>query len=134
MPSLKTYHVFISHAWSYSDSYYRFVDLLNAASNFKWKNYSVPEHSPIADDEDLKRELKNQINPVHIVVILSGMYTNHSKWINFEMDYADEKGKPMIGVIPWGAKRTPKEIQDRVKEMVRWNTDSFVSAIRRNAL
>ena len=134
MPPLKTYHVFISHAWEYSDDYYRFVKLLNEAKNFKWKNYSVPEHDPIADDEDLKEELQNQINPVHIVVILSGMYTNYSNWIGFEMDYADEKSKPMIGVVPWGQTRIPQEVQSRVKEMVRWNTDSFVSAIRKHAL
>ena len=134
MPPLKTYHVFISHAWGYSDDYYRFVELLDAAKNFKWKNYSVPEHDPIADDEDLKKELQNQINPVHIVVIFAGMYTNYSDWINFEMDYADEKSKPMIGVIPWGAQRTPNDVRNRVKEMVRWNTDSFVSAIRTHAL
>ena len=134
MPPLKTYHVFISHAWKYSDDYYNFVRLLNAAKNFNWKNYSVPEHDPIADYEDLKEELHNQIKPVHIVVILSGMYTNYSDWINFEMDYADEKSKPMIGVIPWGAKRTPTDVQNRVKEMVGWNTDSFVSAIRKHAL
>lgn len=132
MPPLKTYDVFISHAWRYSDDYYRIVDFLNKATNFRWRNYSVPKHNP--KDGNLEDALKKQIRPVNVVIILAGMYTNHSDWIEFEMDFSDLIGKPMIGVKPWGAQRVPREVQDRVKEMVGWNTSSIVSAIRRHAL
>ena len=81
-----------------------------------------------------KEALKKQIRPVNIVIILAGMYTNYSDWIEFEMDFSDLISKPMIGVRPWGAQRIPKEVQDRVKEMVGWNTSSIVSAIRRHSL
>ena len=47
MPRLKTYDVFISHAWSYHDNYYRMVNFLNDAPRFNWRNYSVPEHDPL---------------------------------------------------------------------------------------
>ena len=132
MPALRTYRVFISHAWRYSDDYYRIVDMLDKAPNFQWANYSVPEHDP--KDGDLEEAMKKQIRPVHIVVILAGMYTNYSDWIKFEMDFADLIDKPMIGVRPWGSQRIPKEVQDRVKEMVGWNTSSIVRAIRDHAL
>lgn len=132
MPTLKTYDVFISHAWKYSDDYYRIVEFLNNAPNFKWRNYSVPQHDP--KDGDLEEALKQQIRPVNIVIILAGMYTNYSDWIEFEMDFSDLISKPMIGVKPWGAQRIPKEVQDRVEEMVGWNTSSIVSAIRRHSL
>ena len=52
MPTLKTYDVFISHAWKYSDDYDRIVEFLNKAPNFKWRNYSVPRHDP--KDGDLE--------------------------------------------------------------------------------
>ena len=132
VPALKTYDVFISHAWTYSDDYYRLVNLLNEANNFKWRNYSVPKHDP--KDGSLEEALRKQIRPVNIVIILAGMYVNHSKWIEFEMDFADEKDKPMIGVRPRGAQRTPKQVQDRVKEMVGWTTSSIVDAIRKYAI
>lgn len=132
MPPLKTYDTFISHAWKYSDDYYRIVDLLDKAPNFKWRNYSVPQHDP--KDGNLEEALKKQIRPVNIVIILAGMYTNYSDWIEFEMDFSDLIAKPMIGVKPWGAQRVPKEVQDRVKEMVGWNTSSIVDAIRRHSL
>ena len=134
MPELKNYRVFISHAWSYSDDYYRIVDMLNKAPNFKWSNYSVPEHDPLDTQKDLEESLRNQIRPVQIVLILSGMYVNHSDWINFEMDFADSLSKPMIGVRPWGQQRVPTAVQDRVIEMVGWNTSSIVRAIREHAL
>lgn len=129
MPALHTYRVFISHAWSYSDDYYRIVNLLNKGPYLSWHNYSVPEHDPLYD-EDIEEALKRQVRPVHIVIILAGMYVNHSDWIEFEMDFADQIGKPMIGISPWGQQRVPKEVQDRVKEMVGWNTSSIVEAIR----
>lgn len=131
MPALRTYRVFISHAWTYSDDYYQIVRLLDNAPNFSWSNYSVPEHDPLDTEDDLKEALKRQIRPVQIVIILAGMYVNHSEWIEFEMDFADQIGKPMIGVRPWGQKRVPREVQDRVKEMVGWNTSSIVDAIRK---
>lgn len=136
MPSLKTYRVFISHAWKYSDDYYRIVEMLDNASNFEWRNYSVPEHDPrdANNKTKLREALRNQIRPVHIVVILAGMYTNYSDWIEFEMDFSDEIAKPMIGVRPWGQQRVPTEVQNRVKTMVGWNTRSITDAIRKHSL
>ena len=43
MPYLHNHRLFISHAWKYSDRYKRAVEFLNAASNFSWTNYSIPE-------------------------------------------------------------------------------------------
>lgn len=34
MPYLKTYNLFISHAWAYGESYHRLVNLLNQAPYF----------------------------------------------------------------------------------------------------
>lgn len=96
-----------------------------------YANYSVPEHDPLAGGARLTEELKKQVRPVEIVLILAGMYVNYSEWIKFEMDFTDELEKPMLGIRPWGADRVPLEVQSRVKEMVAWNTSSIVSAIRK---
>ena len=136
MPALKTYDIFISHAWSHNDDYYRLIDLLNAAPNFKWRNYSVPEHDP-ADANSatkLREALKRQMRPVNVVLILSGMYAVHSDWIEFEVEFAESMDKPMVGIRPRGQERIPKYVVGAVEEMVGWNTSSIVSAIRRHAL
>ncbi|OEC84346.1 MULTISPECIES: TIR domain-containing protein [Methanobacterium] len=136
MPSLKTYRIFISHAWQYSSGYNRIVRMLNDASNFDWRNYSVPEHDPkhADDDDELEKALKNQMSPTHIVLVLAGMYVNHRKWIQKEIDIAQDYGKPIVGIKPWGNERTPAAVKDAADEMVNWQSSSIISAIRRNSL
>jgi hypothetical protein len=136
MPLLKIYHVFISHAWTYNDDYYRLVKMLDNAPNFKWKNYSVPKHDPLIDPNSprgkiaLIKELEEQIRPVHCVLVISGMYVNYREWIQKEIDIAKSYSKPIIGIKPWGQERVPQAVQDAAKIMAGWNSDSIIDAIR----
>ena len=136
MPNLKTYDIFISHAWRYSDDYKRLVNLLNKAPRFKWRNYSDPRHDPVIDPNTdvghrkMKKELDEQIRPVNCVIVISGMYVAYRYWIQTEIDIATRYRKPIIGVKPWGQQRIPQAVQN----VVGWNTDSIVSAVRRHSL
>ncbi len=136
MPSLKTYDLFISHAWQYDNDYYRIVDFLKEASMFQWRNYSVPRHDPLDANNAyrLKAALRRQIRPVNAVLIISGMYVNYREWIQYEIDLAQEYSKPVIGVKPWGAEHIPAAVQLAAVTMVGWNTSSIVDAIRTYAL
>ena len=133
MPALRDYRVFISHAWHRDEDYFRVKQMLDEAQNFSWRNYSVPEHDPLPDSK-LAMNLRDQIRPVSIVVILAGMYVAHSDWIQREIDIAREMGKPIIGVKPWGAQVIPTAVSDAAREVVGWNTQSIVDAIRRHAI
>jgi hypothetical protein len=133
MPLLYRYKIFISHAWKYSESYDRIVSFLDAAPNFIYANHSIPE-SRAFDNMSiaaLKEQLREQIRPVNTVVVLAGMYAAHSDWIQFEIDFAQQLGKPILGVVPWRNIRTPQAVVNAADEMVSWNTSSIVSAIRR---
>lgn len=140
MPQLKTYDLFISHAWFYSKGYNRVVELLNDANNFQWRNYSVPEHDPVVDPNTetgkrkLTKELDQQIRPVNCFLVMAGIYASYKYWIQKEVEIAQSYGKPIIGLIPWGQERTPAYIQNVADEMVNWNTSSIVSAIRNNSI
>ena len=133
MPYLHNHRLFISHAWSYSERYKRAISFLNAASNFSWSNFSVPEDAafPRMSKADLAEAMRRQIRPVQCVVIVSGMYVNHSDWIQFEMDFAQTLGKPILGIRRWGEQRTPQSVINCADEMVAWNSASIVAAIRR---
>lgn len=132
MSPLKTYRVFISHAWTYNDEYYRLVNMLDTAPRFSWKNYSVPEHDPkhTRTNKQLVQALYDQIKPTHTVIILAGMYVPYSDWIQKEIDIALELKKPILGIVPWGSEKIPKAVQDAADEMVGWNTNSIVSTVR----
>lgn len=133
MPTLRTYQLFISHAWHRSEHYSRVVSWFHGTPNFRWNNLSVPEHRPIYKS-NLESELRNQMRHADAFVILAGMYANHSNWIDFELSFARRIGRPIIGVRPWNAERLPIAIQNAAREIVGWNGNSIVSAIRRLAL
>ena len=138
MPRLKTYDLFLSHVWRSAENseYYRLENLLYEAPYFYWRNYSVPEHDPLGTktDRELRQALNRQIAPVNCLVVVSGMYVNHRKWIQEEINIAVAYDKPIVGVRPWGQERVPIEVQSAVKEMVGWQTSSIVDAIRRWSL
>jgi hypothetical protein len=136
MPPLRTYNLFISHAWSYRDAYHRLVDLLNGARAFQWKDYSVPEHDPLntSSARALRAGLQRQMQLVHCVLAISGVYASHSNWMQEELGLANGFGKPVIAVAPRGSQRISGVVQDAAVQIVNWNTDSIVDAIRRHAL
>ena len=125
MPTLKTYDLFISHAWKYGEDYRRVVNLLDSASNFHYRNYSAPEDNPLHIDgkevrnsNEIEHAIIRKIMPVNCVLIISGMYYNTRKWMQF------------IAIRPWGAVRMPTEVQNAADKTVSWNTSSIVDAIR----
>lgn len=140
MPTLKTYDLFISHAWRYNEDYYRLVKMLKEAPLFYWRNYSVPEHDPLIDPNTtvgkakLTTLLDNQIRPVNCVLILGGMYAAYSDWILTEIKIAKAYYKPILGVYPWAQQNMPRVVQEASNELVGWNTSTIIAAIRRISL
>lgn len=127
------YNLFISHSWTYSDAYEKLVDLLNAAPYFSYKNYSVPKNDPIHNapyDYQLKAAIRNQMQHASCVLILAGVYSTYSKWINIEIELANELGKRIIAIEPWGADKTSTVVKNAADETVKWQTSSIVKAIR----
>lgn len=133
MPSLKSRMIFISHAWRYDSHYEKIVDWFDGASNFAWKNCSVPSTNALPDKtaKGLRAGMTRQINPSQVVIILGGMYVSHSDWIEYEIREAQRLGKPIIGVKPWGQERIPKIVQEASWcDPVGWNSASVVAAVR----
>ena len=129
----KTYHLFISHSWAYSDAYDKLVRMLNNASNFSYKDYSVPKNDPIHNASNvaqLKAAIRNQMQHASCVLILAGVYSTYSKWINIEIELAREMNKTIIAIEPRGAQRTSLVVKQAADKVVGWNTNSIVSAIR----
>jgi len=136
MPALRDYHLFISHAWQYSDDYQKLLALLKAAPLFVCSDYSVPKRDPL--DARTARQLWDaicqQIAPTSVVLVLSGMYTAYSKWMQAEIDIAQLYRKPIVGIVPRGNEVAPRAVTSVAAEMVGWSTLSIVGAIRRRAL
>ena len=138
MPQLKKYDLFISHAWKYGDSYDDFINLLDKALYFDYRNYSAPKDKPlipngmIVPDSKILQKIENKIKYVNCFIIFAGMYVNHSDWIKEEIKIAERLEKPVIFIKPWGQERTPDIFNN--EDMIGWNTDSIVNAIRKYSI
>ena len=142
MPSLKTYDLFISHAWRYGDDYTRLTNMLDNATNFYYRNYSAPKDKPLHNIDTTDARTKDQIkpaiirkiSPVNAVLVISVMYYNYREWMQYEMDIAKVFNKPIIALKPYGASYIPKEVEDKADIVVNWNTESIIKAIRQYSL
>jgi len=132
----KTYNIFISHSWEYSDAYDILCKMLNEKSYFSYNNHSVPKDDPIhtnGTDKQLKIAITNKMSNCHIVLIMAGKYSTYSKWINKEIDIAKNgflNPKPIIGIKPWASLQISSVVKGNADIMVGWNTNSIVQAIK----
>lgn len=133
MPELKNYRLFISHSWTYSDAYEKLTSLLAEHRYFRWSNYSVPKDDPIHNAPNvsqLESAIEQQMKLVNCVLILAGVYSTYSKWIQREIAIAKRLGKPIIAIEPFASERTSAVVKDNADTVVKWNSNSIVDAIR----
>ena len=132
----KTYNLFISHSWNYSDAYEKLLNLLDKDTSFSYKNYSVPKDDPVhtnGTDKELYEAIKEQMSHASVVLIMAGVYSTYSKWINKEIEIAQTEfsnPKPIIAVEPWGSEKTSVKVKDAADKIVRWNSSSIINAIK----
>lgn len=137
MPSLYDYRIFISHAWKYGDDYNRLVNLLDQAHYFSYYNYSAPKEKPLFPygtpytSADIAQKITAKIRPAQITLVISGMYGAYSNWMQYEIDESARMGKPVLGIVPWGQQQIPSYVSSHSTELVYWNTNSIVQAIRK---
>ena len=133
---MRTHNLFISHSWSHADAYERLVALLEKRTYFRFKNYSVPRNDPIHNartDYALREAIRKQMLPCGVVLVLAGVYATYSKWIDIETELAKTgfgNPKPIVAIAPRGSQKTSSPVKLSAAKVVRWNTESIVSAIR----
>lgn len=88
-------------------------------------NYSVPKDDPIhnaGSDKELYDAIKSQISKSSVIIILSGVYSTYSRWINKEIQIAKKEflfPKPIIAVVPRGAERISGIVKDSADRIVK---------------
>ncbi|WP_288921592.1 TIR domain-containing protein [uncultured Ottowia sp.] len=125
-------NLFISHSWNYDNQYWRLKELLRNRG-YEYRDYSVPSNKPFlfSSDRKLERAIENKIMLSSVVIIMAGVYSTYSTWINKEIEFAQKWGKPIIAVEPYGAKRTSAVVKNAADIICGWNTLSIVNAICR---
>jgi len=104
----RTYKLFISHSWTYSNQYDGLVNLLRKDPYFHFHNYSVPKDDPIhnaSNDRQLCEAIKLAEKGFNIT-------------------------KPIIAVEYWGSERTSIPVKNAAKAVVKWQSQSIINAIK----
>ena len=132
---MKNYHIFIS-SWSYDSHYYNLTNLLRQASYFEFSDFSIPENDPVhsKSDRELSNAIHDKMQSCGVVIVLAGVYASYSKWIDKEIKIAKsgfDGPKSILGVTPYNTNSISTVVKDAANEIVKWNTDSIVDAIKR---
>ena len=132
----KVHNLFISHSWAYPKAYDGLVSMLNNRPYFLYKNHSVPKNDPIhtsGTDAQLYAAIKNKMAACRGVIIMAGVYSTYSKWINKEITIAKTgfiSPKPILAVKPWAQINVSTLVSKNADDFANWNTESIVSKIR----
>lgn len=138
--STRQIHLFISHAWAHSHHYATLASWIFGErwsvgqASLDFRDFSIPKHNPIhnaGNTKELRDAIFNQIARSHVVVIPSGMYATHSKWIQKEISGAKAYRKPILAVNPWGQQRKAGVVLDNADDGVGWNKQPVINAIWR---
>jgi len=132
---MRHYNIFISHSWAYGHNYDNLIKKLNADPRFNFKDYSVPKNDPIhnaPNSAQLTKAIQDQMRWCDVIIILAGVYSTYSTWINKEIALA--KGftnpKPILAIEPWASEKTSLVVKKSADKIVKWNTNSIIDGIR----
>jgi len=122
-------HIFISHAWNKDSNYQNLTDLFDKKKYFTWEDHSVPKGNKI--HTEVENEILGRIHISDCFVVIASMDAVYSDWIKKEIIWAQVLDKPILGIKPWGAEKVPLVVQEAAIEVLNWNTESIVEAIRK---
>lgn len=132
-----TKNIFISHVHERDNLLPKLKDLISKAG-MEVRDGSINSDKPNnAKDPDYIKEkyLKPRIDWASTLVVLITNETAQSEWVNWEIKYAIEQGKNVVGVFAQGA--TDADIPEALRThgdaaVVGWQGDRVVDAINGN--
>jgi hypothetical protein len=124
----------VTHAWVDSDDYNRVFEYLEAPGTFYYVNTSQPHAKRPIDKESQREDLRRQISPCEVIVVLPAVYHMAPELVVFQMNFAKAADRPIIAMEYFGSTEAlPKPILDLADEVSNWNDRSLIDALRRQA-
>jgi hypothetical protein len=126
--------LFVTHAWEENDDYTRVFEYLEASGTFYYVNTSQPQAKRPIDKESQREDLRHQIAPCEVIVVLPAVYRIAPELVLFQMNFAKAADKPIISMENFGSTEPlAKAIKDLADEVSAWNERSLIDALRRQA-
>jgi len=126
--------LFVTHVWVDTDDYNRVFEYLEASGNFYYKNTSLPQGKRPIDKESQREELRRQIAPCEVVVVVPGAYAVAPELVLFQMNFAKAADRPIVVMENFAsAVSLPKTLTELADEISAWNERNLIDALRRQA-
>lgn len=136
------YSVFISHAYDHQSIYFDLVQKLNSAGRTKleWRNLSLQYDMRLGfaaddvDDEKLRKEIASRIDACDVMLVLTKPIASRRRWLQWEVAFAKDLGKPIIGIARKRNERVSQFVRVHVDDIVdTWRADHIANAIKQYA-
>jgi hypothetical protein len=126
--------LFVTHTWVENDDYVRIFEYLEASGNFYYLNSSQPHAKRPIDKESQREDLRRQIAPCEVIIVLPAVYQIEPELVLFQMNFAKAADRPIVAMENFGATDPlPKAIKDLADEVSPWNERNLIDALRRQA-
>jgi hypothetical protein len=126
--------LFVTHAWDENDDYSRVFEYLEAPGTFYYHNTSLPHGKRPLDKESEREELRRQIAPCEVVIVVPAAYRAAPDLILFQMNFAKAADRPIVAMENFGStEELPQAIVDLADEVSAWNESSLIDALKRQA-
>jgi hypothetical protein len=126
--------LFVTHTWEDNEDYNRVFEYLESSGTFYYKNTSLPHSKRPTDSETQREDLRRQIAPCEVVIVVPGAYRREPDWVLFQMTFAKAADRPIVAMENFGSTAPlPKAIKDLADEVSAWNERSLIDALRRQA-
>ena len=126
--------LFVTHAWAENDDYARVFEYLEASGTFYYLNSSQPHAQRPIDKESQREDLRRQIAPCEVIVVLPAVFLMEPELVTFQMNFAKAAQRPIVAMENFGSTQPlPKAISDLADEVSAWNERSLIDALRRQA-
>lgn len=131
--SKKTKNVFISHVHEDDEGLANLKDFLGKRG-MEVRDSSITADKPnrAKSDEYIKYSILGpHIEWASVLIVYISPETKDSKWVNWEIDYAHEKDKIIVGVYEQGALdcEIPEALDEHGDALVGWNAKKIIDAI-----
>jgi hypothetical protein len=126
--------LFVTHSWEENDDYARLFEYLEAPGTFYYVNTSQPQAKKPIDKESQREDLRRQIAPCEVIVVLPQVFKTAPELVTFQMSFAKAADRPIVAMENFGSTDPlPKAIKDLADEVSAWNERSVIDALKRQA-
>ena len=137
MGNSRNYDLFVTHAWRFHEDWTKFTEFMDQIPGILWRNFSLPWHDPAISPNTevggrfIRSSLESQIIPVHVVVLLAGVYAIRSArlWVDMEVEMAKKHNKPIIAMPAINKDSIPDELVTLCDASSGWDAARLIATI-----